>query len=426
MGDENRDFERALDMPLPIIDSYRSVEVSSRRSRERGNIYSGSKFLHHPERFRTFLERELEISDTGSSDKKVTPIMIEGHFNTRACDHDCFGNLAGGCGGNWTDKNMQWTLERGMQFFDQLQEAGVKSMSISGGGEPMLHPNFYDFLERGSEFLDMALITHGGRIQSLDDARFIVRNTKWVRVSLGGAKTETFMKRHGIDEKEVERCWRGLGYLVQAKRELLDSDSGEDLSLINVGFITNETVASETYAMAERSKEMGADSISVRPDHYSTHDSTALIEEARRVFQDEKFSIFFPYMKFQKMEEQVRKENPLVVVPHKCLFSTVVSGDGHGFVDCYNVNRRWADYGSVFEGGFDKVWGSEKTETAIRSLLRRPETHYRSFYDATSAALADFRKQYLAEKSESKRADLVESWISGRDENVEHVNFINN
>ena len=168
------------------------------------NVYSGMKILHHEERFRQWLQYEFEMDKTGESDNMIYPIMVEMHLNTRACNHNCFLEDIRGCGGNWPIKNTQWTRQEGLNFLNQLKTAEVKSIPFSGGGEPMFHPNFDEFLSEASTFADVGLITHGGRIDSFSRAKSIVEKATWVRVSIGGATEETYRGDTELEEQKFK------------------------------------------------------------------------------------------------------------------------------------------------------------------------------------------------------------------------------
>jgi len=99
-------------------------------------------------------------------------------------------------------------LDRDQVFgvIDQLMEHEVPYLSFSGG-EPMLHPHFYEMVgrvtERGGQ---LKIETNGHYLTKENCARLKDLGVKAVQVSLDGASTATFgrMRVHGQFDKTLE------------------------------------------------------------------------------------------------------------------------------------------------------------------------------------------------------------------------------
>lgn len=99
------------------------------------------------------------------------------------------------------------------------QRTGV---TLEGGGEPTLHPQFQKIVEAGRETnVDMGLISNG----TVDISEY-VNKLNWVRISLDSSTKEEYKREKGVDcfeqvlrnlekmsklrEPAETFCWSGL------------------------------------------------------------------------------------------------------------------------------------------------------------------------------------------------------------------------
>ena len=80
-----------------------------------------------------------------------------------------------------------------------LKDLGTKGLILSGGGEPLLNPNFKETINIANTFgLDTGIITNGTELNE-DNRKVILKNSKWVRISLDAIDEEQYTKIRGVN-----------------------------------------------------------------------------------------------------------------------------------------------------------------------------------------------------------------------------------
>ena len=104
------------------------------------------------------------------------------------------------------------------EILEDLKEMGVKALILSGGGEPLAHPNASEMLDAiNASGLDWAVITNG---------QYILRHVsklqyaKWVRVSSDYWGAESFSRSRGLDGRRLQEILDGIKALSDTDCEV--------------------------------------------------------------------------------------------------------------------------------------------------------------------------------------------------------------
>ena len=149
-------------------------------------------------------------------------------------------------------------LSRIERLLVEASELGIQGLTLTGGGEPLMHPEIRGVLGlvRRSG-LSAGLFTNGGLLSELGIARELVRTFRWVRVSLDSGSEEQFRRVRG--RRDFARRLKGLQALVEAR-----CDDPRDCDL-GVSFLTSSEVACDVVAAAREVRDLGFDYIQFKP-----------------------------------------------------------------------------------------------------------------------------------------------------------------
>jgi MoaA/NifB/PqqE/SkfB family radical SAM enzyme len=107
---------------------------------------------------------------------------------TNLCNHNCFFC----CYSSFrTENKIYLSSEKLFELAEDFKRLGVKSVSLVGGGEPMIHPAIYDLIQWFYKNNILISITTNGSAFKESEIDRIVRASTYIRVSLNAASSET-------------------------------------------------------------------------------------------------------------------------------------------------------------------------------------------------------------------------------------------
>jgi sulfatase maturation enzyme AslB (radical SAM superfamily) len=159
------------------------------------------------------------------------------------------------------------------ELIECCRQMGVKSIELTGGGEPTSYPYFDEVVRRiGESGMDLALVTNGtllttNRAILLGDARFI-----WARVSIDAGTMADYVATRYVAESHWQKAWRGVELLAN---QAMRGDAHPEAT-VGVGFVIDRTNWRHVYEACRLAKEHGAHNIrisaSFTPDRLSRFD----------------------------------------------------------------------------------------------------------------------------------------------------------
>lgn len=318
------------------------------------------------------LDKLLELKRTGKTD---APVNVEIDLSNR-CSLGCAwchfgythtrGPLTGKregpeertLGGDLMDTGLA------LSILDQLVEAGVRSVTWTGGGEPTLHTEFDAIVHYAhGRGLEQGLYTHGGHINN-NRAALLKRTMAWVYVSLDECTPEAYKRSKGADG--FGAALAGIGRLVAAEGD----------AVIGVGYLLHKDNYQHSRQMVDLGRNVGADYVQFRPTVQYSASAPSL-----RTGDTE-------WMAHAIVRLRAHANDPFVMLDLE-RFDEYRTWGGHGYTTCYwtgmqtvitpngnvwrCVNKReqtGALLGSLKEQTFADIWQRAGGACAVDSQCR--------------------------------------------------------
>ena len=305
--------------------------------------YDKLKLLCHREK----VQSVLEVSEGIKVYDNLPPISVEMHLTDNcnlACpwctDRALLGN------GAKLSKNVSFAL---LREFGQMG-TGV---TLEGGGEPTIHPNFKEIVDYGYESgVSLGLITNG-----TVDISESLNKFKWVRISLDASTREEYILEKGKDLmgrvldnldrykeiRDTRKCYLGIGYVITKRNYSQIDEIISKLDELGVDYIYLRPV------------EEAEDITPSREDLYDLRKRILSITENKRI----KFKLVIN-------DRLIRDNACLPCVAHSITSIIHANGD---VVCCEKRRHDNIVLGNVNDLSFRDIWKSETRIAATAKLL---------------------------------------------------------
>jgi len=190
------------------------------------------------------------------------PIFIEVH-PTDICNHHCDYCFHGGEGFDSSRIKEILSEEQYTLLFDEMKKLGIKSLSISGGGEPFTDKRTSDILKRAHDAgLETIIVTNGNSLSQ--EVKEELMNSREIRFSIDAMTPATYTKIRHVSGSLLSRTLENIRDLIRMKKE-----KG---SALNVGttFLISDKNYGELVEFCRYMLDSGLDSVIVKHDIYVT------------------------------------------------------------------------------------------------------------------------------------------------------------
>lgn len=194
-----------------------------------------------------------EVLDGLSKGIRQAPIYVR-IKPTNYCNHKCYycsyADSALGLRDS-VNKQDQISWEKMEEIISDMKEIGVKAVTFSGGGEPLIYPHITETMKRILQAnIDLSIITNG---QLLNGERAkILANAKWVRISFDSANSETYANIRQISLKAFDEVCQNIKHFSEIKSPNCE---------LGINFVINHQNAKQVYEMAKMVKTLGVNHI---------------------------------------------------------------------------------------------------------------------------------------------------------------------
>lgn len=340
-------------------------------------LYSSLKFLRFADHLDAYRNRQV-----------LAPVHIR-IKPTNHCNHDCWycaykvGNLK--LGEDMVEADSIPT-EKMAEIVEDIVAMGVKAVTFSGGGEPLLYKTLPEHIARLSDGgVRVATLTNGSNLKGRMADAFAEHGT-WVRISIDGWDDASYNKARGL---------RGDAF-SQLIRNMRDFSKRKSKCVLGVSFI----VTPENYPHLQEAcatfKEAGANHVKLSGVVVANEGSqnnkyhadilqnvTAEINQAQRLNGDG-FSIINHYHELEERFDKSYTTCPFLQ------FLTVIGADCSVYSCQDKAYTKSGMLGSCKEQSFRQFWFSEENRKRIFSINPAKECGHHCVSHGKNLAIEDF------------------------------------
>ncbi len=208
------------------------------------DVYTKLKFL----RFR----EQLDAIESGN----IAPPVHVRIKPMNPCDHDCWycayhvENLQLGSLMEYKDR---LSREKMMEIIEDLTEMGVKAVTFSGGGEPLIYPHIAEAANKlGESGIKLATLTNGSHLHE-DIAEAFARYGTWIRISIDGWNAESYAKIRNVKLTEFD-------LVVNNMRNFANLNSS---CLLGINYVIDNENFSHIFEFSKLMKDVGVNHLKV-------------------------------------------------------------------------------------------------------------------------------------------------------------------
>lgn len=319
-------------------------------------LYSNLKFLQFADHIEALRKGEV-----------AAPVHVRIKPMNR-CNHDCWycayrvSNLQLGDG---IDLEDTLPAEKMSELVGDLIDMGVKAVTFSGGGEPLLYKPLPESIERlAGGGIKVASLTNGSNLKGRVADAFAEHGT-WVRVSIDAWDDESYTAARKVKMGSFTRLLENIRCFIATGTKCV----------LGVSFIIGKANHDHVYDVCSTFKDAGvnhikltnvvvANDIAGNNAYHAEISSTVRfqMEKARKELEDDSFRLFDHY---HEMEQGFDKD--YTTCPY-LQFLTVIGADCKVYTCQDKAFTDSGCLGSIREQSFKEFWFSDETREKIYSL----------------------------------------------------------
>lgn len=313
------------------------------------DVYSPYKFMHILPELKKVKDNEI-----------VNPINLQIDL-TNKCNYDCsfcYYRIHN----HLKDFNIHDELSKkdAFKIIKEAKYCGLKSVEITGGGEPLLVNYFNDFSKEIRNLgLEKALVTNGRFLSKYIEE---VKDYSWVRISMDAITPEIYEKVHNRKRENLDKVKKGLEDLCHKKE-----------GIIGISIVVCPDNYLDIYNLAKYSKNIGADNIRISLSH-TPHKERIFdgiwnevinqIELAKQL-QTNEFKVFAFSNRIKDIARQTK--GGFCYYHH---FTTSVGANGSLYPCCYFKYIPKYNLGNLKDKSFGEIWNGNKRKKFIENTAK--------------------------------------------------------
>lgn len=343
-------------------------------------LYSSLKFLHFTDHLTALREGRV-----------VAPVHVRIKPVNR-CNHHCWycayrtDALQLGSGMNEADV---LPAAKMAEIVEDLITMGVKAVTFSGGGEPLLYKTLPETVERLAEGgIRVATLTNGANLKGRMAEAF-ARHGTWVRISLDAWDDDSYSRSRGARPGEFSRLMENIRAFTALGSPCV----------LGVSFIVDQNNANHIAAMCLKLKEAGVNHVKVSGAivdndipantayHLSIRDRVASEITAAKQLEDAHFTVLDHYHDITDRFAKDYTSCPFLQ------FLTVIGADCNVYTCQDKAYTASGTLGSIAERSFRDFWFSEENRERLYTFDPSRSCHHHCVTHTKNLAILDLLSQ---------------------------------
>lgn len=299
------------------------------------------KLIYHPDVVARWMKGE-----------NIYPVELEVSL-TNACNHRCVF-----CAVDYTGyKPTMMETDVLLSNLDELSQKGLKSIIYAGEGEPLLHKDAPEIINKTKSLgIDAAMSTNGVLLTP-EVSRECLKSLTWIRFSTAGITDETYDKIQCGRPGDLQKVLANMEAAVKVKRDQkLHTTLGVQLLLLPDN-------KDELVEMGKRLREIGVDYFTIKP--FSQHPQSSHLlqvdykemlelEPQVKCLETDDFKVYFRAHAMKKLECK-RSYRHCWALP----YMVYVDARGNLWPCIVFMGKDELKYGNLYEGSFAQIWEGE-------------------------------------------------------------------
>lgn len=340
-------------------------------------LYSHLKFLNFREHLDALAEGRL-----------VAPVHIR-LKPINACNHDCW-YCAYHVDWLQLGKLMEYKdvipREKILEIIDDIVGMGVKAVTFSGGGEPLMYPHIAECVEklaRGG--VKVAALTNGSNLKGKVADAFAA-HASWVRISIDAWDGPSYVKARNVKEHEFDKVVENIANFAQRKSPCV----------IGISFIVEDKNCEHIFDFATLMKKAGVNHVSFSGCVVSNsgRENNAYHEKIKKevkkqinralLLESPDFHLIDNYHDLDERFDKTYDRCPFMQ------FQVVIGADCKVYT-CHD--KAYTDeglLGSLRDRGFKEFWFSEENREKMRALNPSVHCNHHCVADKRNKLILDY------------------------------------
>jgi len=341
------------------------------------NKYSDTKIVWFSNKLQSFRKNVL-----------VAPIYVRVKPTNR-CNQSChFCVYKNSYGMHETFKQVdELSTKKLIELYKDFKDIGVKATTLSGGGEPLLHPEIDKIMQVILDYnIDLSIITNGTFLK--DKSAELLTHAKWVRVSVNYSDFKMFAKTRSKAKYQYLSIVKNIENFAKVKPKTCD---------LSINYIIDKYNYNQLLQAAKFYKELGVEIIRFSPVwmpdfiHYHSKLKDKVekqLIQARYLLQNNNFKIFDSYN--VSINPKIRDYSRCFIIET----IPVIGADGNVYT-CHNkAYDNTGLIGSIKNRTFSSLWFSKETQNFFETFNAKETCKHQCANDNKNLFLHSLMNNY--------------------------------